>query len=407
MAFLDELFGNVSADPAGYGGPQDGMMSKFESLFKDQNFVRGLGEAGKAVSAGGNAGEVLGDFNTNLIRRRQAQKVAQETRKAGQTFQERLLDAVRGGTLLSSTEDNEAFDSFSLDGDGNVSLSMKNTPQKIGYKKNQPLEAMRRPSTGGSDLPDFSEQSSGGNIDFAGLDPEDISMLLKAEQQFGELSQRDAQIILQEKSKREDSIRDSQDRAAQLKALVEERRQARTDKQAEAEAKVLADKTLQDRYDAREFLKERLQSNLTPEERTKANLELRKLSQEVKNLEAGKGNPSDLIAQRRLEIAERGEQREIAESEIATQDFILNPETPRTQAILQANKENANPDGEYVFYNAVDAPWFGSNTDIMDAWKIPDDLVFEGQPVTPPRLVEIAKQKGVTIQELIKALEGQ
>jgi len=38
MAFLDELFGNVSTDPAGYGGPQDGMMSKFESLFKDQNF---------------------------------------------------------------------------------------------------------------------------------------------------------------------------------------------------------------------------------------------------------------------------------------------------------------------------------------------------------------------------------
>lgn len=422
MAFLDELFGNVSADPMGYGGPQEGMMDKFGELFKDQNFVRGLGEAGKGFSSGGNAGEVFGDFSTNLVRRRQAQKAAGQTRKAGQTFQEKLLDAIRGGSVLSSKEDNEAFDSFSLDGDGNVSLSMKNTPAKLGYKTNQPLEAVRRPSSGGSDLPDFSNQSSGGNIDFAGLDPEDIAMLLKAEQHFGELSQRDAQLILQEKGRREAMVLENQRRQEDLQMAAAAAKQARADKQAEAKAKVLADKTLQDRYDAREILKERLQSNLTPEEREEARLKNLKLNKEISKLEAetGKIKSKDDTGLTPAETLALDKDTKDTMQKIASAGVIFGTEKVPKVSIEEgaqlASFENNKP-GTGVVYATEKVPtvkeswlWdFGlfdgeEEIDVPTPYTYPKDLTFYGKPATGAEIIKRAKAANMTVPEFLEVI---
>jgi len=425
MSFLDELFGDTTADPEGYSGPQEetGML---DTLFKDQNFVRGLGEAGKAVSSGGNAGQVLGDFSTNLIRRRQTQKAAQQTRKEGKTFQEQLLDAVRGGSLLSSKEDNNAFDSFSLDGDGNVSLSMKNTPQKLGYKTNQPLEGMRKPSTGGSDLPDFSNQSSGGDIDFAGLDPEDISMLLKAEQQFGELSQRDAQIILQEKSRREEIAMEANSRAEKLKELAAARREKIAQDKTEAEAKVLADKTLQDRLDARERLQANLRDNksLTPEEREKARLENDKLSKEILKLEAetGKIGKTDPNALTPAQVLALDKDTKETMQKIDSAGIIYGKETTPKVSIEQgaqlASFENNKP-GTGVVYATEKVPtvkeswlWdFGlmdktEDIEVPKPYTYPKDLTFFGKPATGADIIKRAKAANMSVPEFLEKINN-
>ena len=408
MGFLDELFGAGNAGPdyaSDFNGP-DKQPGDFDlaGLFKDQNFVRGLGEAGKAVSSGGSAGEVLGDFSTNLIRRRQAQKAAQKTRKEGKTFQEQLLDAVRGGSLLSSKDQNNAFDNFSLDGDGNVSLSMKNTPQKLGYKPNQPLEGRRIPQPfGGADLPDFSNQSSG-EIDFAGLDPEDISMLLKAEQQFGELSQRDAQLILQERDRRETLAATSRDNAAKLKDLAEQRRATALQHSTDETAKVTAANTLQDRMDARERLQASLRDNktLTPLEKEKAQLEIDKLGEEIKKVKA--------------ETLKLGRAVSLTPEQVLSADKdtraallkIQDEKIPLESAIELANFEN-NRVNNPVFYKITPTV-----KDAPGVYKWGDDIPGEVLPIFLPKnpktgvqitsqdVMDTARANNISPEEVLK-----
>lgn len=235
MAIFDDLFGaekqviNPEAEIIGRRSVDDvdNEPGFFDQLFSDQNFIRGLGEAGASISSGAPIGEFVGNFASNLTRRRAVQKAANQTRNERKTFQEQLLDAVRSGQALSPTADNNAFDSFQMDGDGGIKLSMKNTPQQLGFRRNQPLESMRNSSVGGTDLPDFSNQPSEGSIDFAGLDADDIGMLLNAEQRFGQLSQNDAKILLAEKNRRQDIIAANKARAEDLKNLASQQKESK------------------------------------------------------------------------------------------------------------------------------------------------------------------------------------
>ena len=414
-----DIVGNTTVDAA---SNQPGF---FDQLFSDQNFVRGLGETGKAFSQGASAGEALGDFSTNLIRRRQSQDAAGKIRKQGQTFQEQLLDAIRGGGVLSSKDQNDAFDNFTMDGDGNISLSMKNTPQKPGFKRNQPLEGMRSPQAmRGSDLPNFSNQASGGEIDFAGLDPEDIAMLLKVEQQFGELSQRDAQLILQEKGRREAMALENQRRQEDLQMAAAAARQVRVDKQAEAEAKVLADKTLQDRYDAREILKERLSSNLTPEEREEARLKNLKLNKEISKLEAetGKIKAKDDNGLTPAETLALDKDTKDTMQKIASAGVIFGKETAPKVSIEEgaqlASFENNKP-GTGVVYATEKVPtvkeswlWdFGyfdetEEIDVPTPYTYPKDLTFYGKPATGAEIIQRAKAANMTVPQYLEVINN-
>lgn len=384
-ANVGDIFAQEGIGKAGQVGQENPGSSGFlNELFSDPNFIRTLGETGAAISGPGSIGEAVGTGASNWVRNRGVQDTASRLRKEREerSTNDQLMDFLFEKGLLGPLEDNTTPDALTIKGDGSISSSMKNVPQQASFGSQQPLESVRRPSPGGDDLPNFSNESGGGEIDFAGLDPEDVSMLLQAEQQFGTLDQRQMKMLLDEKARRAQAVAASQTRADTLKRLGEERLAKSFKEKREAVAKVDAARTLAE---------------------GKTALETHKASLKGK---AG-AKPSDIIAQKKLEIAERGEKRDIAEDELANQDFILDPETDRAQATFQADKENSRVDGEYVFYNAVDAPWFGKNTDIMDAWRIPDGLIFDGQPVTPPKLIEIAKQKGVTVQELITALEGQ
>lgn len=228
MAFEDLFGGGGDGQVANlFGNANNTEPFDFENLFDDPNFIRGLGETGAAISSGEPIGKSVGDFASNITRRRALQKGARASKNNQGSFQERLLEMLGKGDLLSSKDQNDAFDSMTLDGDGNVNLSMKNTPQKQGFARNQPLETMRRPMAGGDDLPNFSNQSSGEAFDFAGLDAEDIGMLLKAEQQFGALSQNEAKMLLDEKARRSRVAIESRRRSEDLARLAEERAESK------------------------------------------------------------------------------------------------------------------------------------------------------------------------------------
>lgn len=258
----------------------------------------------------------------------------------------------------------------------------------------------------------------------AGLDPEDVSNLLRSRLGFGQLEQRGIETTLGERARRLEALERNQARIANLKAAATTRVEKERVRKLEAQAKIDAEAlkvtekkdiaaTLAESKLTLEDKKASLRAKaaeLTPNELALENLEIQKLTKELEDLEAGKTpelTPANIIAQKRLDIAQRSEARGIAEKEIADQDFILDPETPRAQAEAQARRENNKVDADQVFYNAIDAPWFGKNTDVMDVWQIPDDLIFQGQRVTPPMLIQLAEQRGVTLQELITALEGQ
>jgi len=433
MSFLDELFGNVAVDPEGYAGPQNayaesaftgGVISQMNNLFKDKNFVRGLGEAGKAVSSGGNAGQVLGDFSTNLIRRRQTQTAADKMRKERakdrNLFEELLKDPSK---YVGPKEDNSTADSINFTGD-TATMKFSNAPQKLGYKTNQPLEGMRRPQSGGSDLPDFSNQSSGGDIDFAGLDPEDISMLLKAEQQFGELNQRDIQLLLQERGRKEDIANKTAERAATLKSLAEEKLATSMQQKRESVAKIEAAKTLQDRLDARERLQARLkdEKTLTPEEKRKAILENKKLSKEILKIEAETRKIGTAVEITPAQILALDKETQETMSKIDSAGIIFNkekvPKVSVEQGAQLASFENNKP-GIGVVYATEKVPtvkeswlWdFGlmdktEDIEIPKPYMYPKDLMFFGKPATGAEIIKRAKAANMTVPEFLEKINN-
>ena len=264
------------------------------------------------------------------------------------------------------------------------------------------------------------------------MDPQDVQNLLRSSQGFSALRQRGMETVLDERNRQRLAQEKTAVRIANLKAAAttaqEKERVRKLEAAAKVEAKDLevqnkreAAKTLADSKIALENRKAELTANakqLSPEELQIQGLDIQEQELDIQKKQADleKGVSGELtadqkidnaLAQNKFEMQQRAEQRGIDEATIANQDFILNPETPRVQAEAQANRENAKVDGDQVFYNEVDAPWLGRNTDVMNVWQIPSSKMYRGQKLTPPMLVQIAKERGVTLQELITALKGQ
>lgn len=307
MAFED-LFGEKKVispeaeiiDPSDTTVPDEKGFS-FEALFSDPNFVRMLGEMGSAVGGKGSAGDILGTAGSTLARREQVQKGARAARQKGdgqeKSVNDQLMEFLFEKGLLGSEEDNNTNDWLKVHANGSMTSGMKNVPQKANFSEQQPLESLRRPSTGGDDLPDFSNQPSGSSFDFAGLDSEDIGMLLNAEQQFGQLSQNQMKILLNEKARRSEAFTQNKIRAENLNQLGKDRTAKIEAKRLETKEKKTIAKTLSESKLALENRKATLRAKadeLTPNELAIEELEMRKLEQEVENLELGEGGTTPI-----------------------------------------------------------------------------------------------------------------
>ena len=133
------------------------------NFFEDPNVIRALGELG-AIAGEDSGAAMLGNIISNLQRRRAVQRAGAEQTQRNQSFQDRLIQALSQGGLLSPTEDNNAFDRMDISGDGDINLRFRNTPQRMAANQNlnvpnrvgeqMPLEAIRA-GRRGDDLPGF------------------------------------------------------------------------------------------------------------------------------------------------------------------------------------------------------------------------------------------------------------
>lgn len=147
-----DIIGRTTVDQADDGG------FDLAGALSDPNVIRALGELGARVGGRDSVGEMLGTTGSELERRKAVQKAGAQQSQRQATFQDRLINALSAGTLLSPTEDNAAPDSVTLTGDGGATINFKNTPQKVGFAGEQaPLEASRRVNN----LPDFFKASLG------------------------------------------------------------------------------------------------------------------------------------------------------------------------------------------------------------------------------------------------------
>jgi len=129
----------------------------FANFLSDPNNQRLLADMGSRFSQGQSAEQAIGDAGQALVRR-------QASQQAGGNLMNQIVEALRGGKMLSPKEDNNAFDSITMDGDGNVSAKMNYVPPKSQFDigADQPLESMKnmgevpgRIAERGQDLPDF------------------------------------------------------------------------------------------------------------------------------------------------------------------------------------------------------------------------------------------------------------
>jgi len=188
---------NASADPFGYAGPQNtadefvntnslgGGDLDFAGLLSDPDILRAMGDMGK-MAGPGSFGDVVGTAASNLHRRRAVQRAGKEKMEENKSFQDKMIDALANRNLLSPGEDNGLPDSVTFDGDGGVSIKSKLAAQKPTHSGEElPLEAFPKKketdNLGGSDLLDFSKRQSGSGMNLAGLDPQDVAMILNQE----------------------------------------------------------------------------------------------------------------------------------------------------------------------------------------------------------------------------------
>lgn len=135
--------------------------NNFSNLLEDPNFIRALGEVGR-ISGEGSVGDILGSAGSNLARRKAVQQAGAQQSERTQTLQEQLIRALLDGKLLSPTNQNNAFDSITATGDGDVNLKLKNTPMEqtpdAFAPEQTPLEGIKS-FRGGQDLPNFFKTS--------------------------------------------------------------------------------------------------------------------------------------------------------------------------------------------------------------------------------------------------------
>jgi len=146
MVDFNALLGNGGGGSAGSGSGSGSSASGggVGGFFSDPNNLRLLAGIGSRFGQGQSVGQALGDPTQELIRRQQFQTAVAGQQQREADFRQQLLDALRGGKLLSPTEQNDGFDSATIDGDGNINLKMKNTPQAPAPSlTDKPLEAVR------------------------------------------------------------------------------------------------------------------------------------------------------------------------------------------------------------------------------------------------------------------------
>ena len=129
-------------------------------LLKDQNFLRGLGEAGAATSAGGTAGEVLGDFASTYGRRKATQRVGEDQLAKQQSLQQMVIEALKkdptGSSILGDKDDPNTLNDIKITNDKIAFSSPNPGITKPGYPGEQsPIEMDKGVKFGGQDLPDF------------------------------------------------------------------------------------------------------------------------------------------------------------------------------------------------------------------------------------------------------------
>ncbi len=427
MAFED-LFGGgkhtISPEANIVANPNTNAMNQgfdFGGLFSDPNFIRALGETGAAISGPGTIGNAVGRGASNLIRRRQLQKGARETRKENQPVNDQLMKFLFDNKLLGPTEDNNTPDAITIKSDGGISTNMKNVPAKASFASQQPLESVRR--SGGDDLPDFSNQPSKAGFDFAGLDVEDIGMLLRAEQQFGELDQRQMKMLLDEKARRAKVFNDNKIRSENLKALGEDRLAksmkdkresvAKIEKETRtSEAKVVAaEKLTKDRMliNTEKAKLDSIKNRLNPAESARKEREIKlkenELSYKEDKLQADRDKlgrtiglkPNEILALDKFS-AEQREKIADVETDIDTALGLADSENNRPGAgVVYVHEENPGTDEGWF--------WFDKPYEEILSYSIPPGLMFNDQPATGNEIIRRAKAANMTVPEFFNAIQ--
>ena len=87
------------------------------------------------------------------MKRRQLQAAGKDQLDRQQSYQELMLRSILDGSGLSPLGDNRAPDTFQINGAGDMSWGMKNTPKEETFL---PEQQKQEAQTGGSNLRDFS-----------------------------------------------------------------------------------------------------------------------------------------------------------------------------------------------------------------------------------------------------------
>lgn len=134
--------------------PDDPSVMDRARNFLNPNTIRAFGELAAGMGDGQSFGQAAGGAASMNERRKASQRAGAQASTQDRNVLTGIMQALQNGTLLSPTEDNDAFDNMSLDGDGGVTLKMKSTPTKQRLPKtlsDEPLENQ----LGGLDLPGF------------------------------------------------------------------------------------------------------------------------------------------------------------------------------------------------------------------------------------------------------------
>jgi hypothetical protein len=158
--------------------------------FSDPNLQRFMAEAGASLGGEGSFAESIGKPTSEMVRRQQFQQAGGQQLQRQNTLQERLLELLSGGRLLSPSSQNDAFDSFSVTGDGDINLKMKNTPQEQQF-----LGEQKRPEQKDFDFLNFSKGQPD-SIDLAGLNPEDVKTLMQADVNYKNINRQAMQGLI-------------------------------------------------------------------------------------------------------------------------------------------------------------------------------------------------------------------
>lgn len=132
----------------------------FSNLLEDPNFIRALGSIGR-IGGEGSVGDILGSAGSELVRRRAVQEAGANQLARQENFQQKLINALANGSLLSPTQDNTRPDSITLTGDGGATVNFKNTPQTPGFAGEQTSLEADRGFGGNTNLRDFLSSSLG------------------------------------------------------------------------------------------------------------------------------------------------------------------------------------------------------------------------------------------------------